>query len=250
MKVADGGAPNSAAAADSDAAAGGAGGGTELTTVGLESVSIPTAADSADAAPNGNGSAAPTTAVSADGSTPAPPTEQPRVIRYGAWLALIISVLSMSAVGPTFVYVQRMGVDPVLAASWRCQCMLVFLIVPALIEHFYVTPAATRWAFMKPKPGEWNVLWVMLLQSMCWATSLSLWVVGLQYTTTVRASLFSSTYPIWLLLWVRFGTGVRVSIGEFAGVGICFCGVVVSMYVSVCLRGFLIFSYYWLRFSD
>ncbi len=94
---------------------------------------------------------------SAATSTPATAAAAPATSRYLrplAWFSLIISVLTMSAVGPTFVYVQRLGVAPLLASNWRCQCMLLFLVVPAAVELWGFTPKEERWKWLKRESGS------------------------------------------------------------------------------------------------
>eukprot|EP00455_Lapot_gusevi_P027654 TRINITY_DN2935_c0_g2_i2.p1 TRINITY_DN2935_c0_g2~~TRINITY_DN2935_c0_g2_i2.p1 ORF type:complete len:244 (-),score=31.10 TRINITY_DN2935_c0_g2_i2:65-796(-) len=54
-----------------------------------------------------------------------------------------------------------------------------------------------------------------------------IWIVALRLTTTVRASLFTSTYPLIMVFWMRL-RGIKVSAGEtvgvlcsLAGLGVC-----------------------------
>src|SRR4051812_49627383 len=64
-------------------------------------------------------------------------------------------------------------ISPLVAVNWRCQCMLVFLFVPMLIE-IYRTPLHERRAWIhKSDPKQWHLAWFMLLLSFGWAISRS-----------------------------------------------------------------------------
>ena len=76
-----------------------------------------------------------------------------------------------------------------------------------------------------------HVSWYVLLVGLTWAASLALWVGALCFTSTARASLFSSTYPLILLCWMRW-KGVQVSWMEMAGVVVALVGIVTSEVVG------------------
>ena len=76
-----------------------------------------------------------------------------------------------------------------------------------------------------------HVSWYVLAVGLTWAGSLALWVWALCYTSTARASLFSSTYPLILLGWMRW-KGVQVSVMETVGVFIALVGIVTSEVVG------------------
>jgi drug/metabolite transporter (DMT)-like permease len=57
-----------------------------------------------------------------------------------------------------------------------------------------------------------------------------LWVQSMNYTTTVRASLFSNMYPLIIMLYCRYFKGVSHSSGEFLGVALSIVGVALAMF--------------------
>ncbi len=71
--------------------------------------------------------------------------------------------------------------------------------------------------------------WVSLaIISFCWFTSVSLWVIALPYTSAARASLFSSLYPLFVILYLRLWRKIPVSMGEFTGVAVCVFGIALA----------------------
>jgi drug/metabolite transporter (DMT)-like permease len=62
-----------------------------------------------------------------------------------------------------------------------------------------------------------------------WAGSLYLYVLSLEYTTAVRATLFSNTQPVLLLLYYRYVKKVKHSTGEILGVFVAFAGIAMAM---------------------
>jgi drug/metabolite transporter (DMT)-like permease len=162
-----------------------------------------------------------------------------------AWIGLIVSTLSLAAVGPTFKYLQAsLNVAAARASAWRNQAMLIVLALPLLVE-LAKTPAHERRAWFRvippsprlQSPGAasaeesvaqsapgWHVGWYMCVICVCWSVSLVFWVQALRYTSTVRASLFSSTYPLMLLAYFRFVKKQSVSWGEVFGVCVALLG--------------------------
>jgi drug/metabolite transporter (DMT)-like permease len=161
-----------------------------------------------------------------------------------AWVGLIVSTLSLAAVGPTFKFLQAsLNVSAARASAWRNQAMLIVLAFPLVLE-LVKTPAHERRAWfsvippsprlrspgqdsMAPvteRPSGWHVGWYMCAICVCWSVSLVCWVQGLRYTSTVRASLFSSTYPLMLLAYFRFVKKQTVSWGEVFGVFVALLG--------------------------
>ena len=285
----------------------------------------------------------------------------PRYALFLSFLSLAIAVLSMSAVGPMFLFLEKeKEVPPLLAACWRCQAMLIFMLVPSAIEFYHLSDDERSWSNLHvppsptldegggelPQPAvgvspkhrkgapsmiEMNdsnridaflddqsaqaaaasadettaldggskssaamaavveggededqyssfpahlsdtfpspftphsttggnggiggsvkrhlrietvkvqskmrlvhVSWYVLLVGLTWGASLALWVGALCFTSTARASLFSSTYPLILLGWMRW-KGVQVSWMEMAGVVVALVGIVTSEVVG------------------
>jgi drug/metabolite transporter (DMT)-like permease len=223
-----------------------------------------------------------------------------RMMVFWSSLALFIAVVSMSATGPLFLYLQTRGLKPILSCAWRNQTMLLFLIPPAVWEWRQIPKSKRSWEAMRvkeddttgggasgkshsspkektmkespphstrsnsnatsgaagarsvhgdrhadsvpswPSPAhaasstsrrhqkDWHVSWYLLAVSITWAGSLVLWVVALPYTSTPRASLFCSTYPLLLVPYMKYVQKIPVSVGETVGVVIAFLGIVVS----------------------
>jgi len=134
--------------------------------------------------------------------------------------------------------VGKLGIGPVTAAFWRCQCMMLFLVPSAIIEIILVHRAdrseiRTNWIQNSLyQRTHRHVLLYVVGSGVCWAVALGGWVVSLVFTTTVRASLFGSTYPLVLVAYYRF-TGTKISRGEFIGVLISLLAIVVSMITSL-----------------
>ena len=59
---------------------------------------------------------------------------------------MVLAVLAGSAIGPAFKYMQNHNIPASLAASWRCQTMVCFLIPLALVERqFTVKENRVQW---------------------------------------------------------------------------------------------------------
>lgn len=65
-----------------------------------------------------------------------------------------------------------------------------------------------------------------------WGVSLSLWVLALQYTTTVRASLFTALSPLVIIAY-EYSTGGKVRRMELYGVGVAMFGAALCVLVSM-----------------
>ena len=51
-----------------------------------------------------------------------------------AWVCLSLAIMSGAAIGPMFKFMASRNIKPALSASWRCQCMVIFLVPIALFE--------------------------------------------------------------------------------------------------------------------
>lgn len=143
-----------------------------------------------------------------------------------AWLSMVLAILSGSSIGPMFKYMQKGGISPCLAASWRCQCMFIFLAPLAILERLRNDNAKVN--FLAKKPDlTFPVFGHVIIAGMVWAGNLLFWVWGLHYTSTVRASLFSQMHPFLLVFVLHFTSG-GVSLLEWIGVIVSIVGVVVA----------------------
>lgn len=183
-----------------------------------------------------------------------------KLTRLMAWISLLVAVFSLAAVGPTFLYLSRLGIAPIRAAAWRNQAVCLFIVIPAMIEWFFYTPKEERkWNFFRcsldeekpnsntssqpansPTPESqpvevarrFHVSWFILAINFCWGGSLALWVVAIPLTSTARASLFCSLYPLLLVGYMKW-RGHNISRGEVFGVLISIVGIVVSEITSL-----------------
>lgn len=141
-----------------------------------------------------------------------------------AWFCMLLAVLAGSAIGPAFKWMEEHNIHELLAASWRCQVMALILIPLAVIEaRFFSTP---QWLSWDKKPDlRYPVFVYVLVAGMAWGINLILWIVGLEYTTTVRASIFAGMHPLLLVLYM-VAIGRKVSWQEWIGVLVSFFGLV------------------------
>lgn len=138
------------------------------------------------------------------------------------WASLMLAILSGAAIGPAFKWMEIHHVSELLAASWRCQAMVLTLIPMAFIETYFYPPWG--WLTWKKREGLQFPLYVYIaIAGLAWSVNLSAWVIGLQYTTTVRASIFAGSHPLLLVLYYHF-KGDKVTIWEWSGVFVSFFG--------------------------
>ena len=134
--------------------------------------------------------------------------------------------LSQATLGPVAKWFIQHNVTPLLFCAWRCSGMVLFLMPLAWIEHKSDTTKKIGW--LEVKPDLTHPLWIhVFIAGLGWAGNLIFWVIGLQYTTTVRASLLSTTYPIMLVGVLSF-KGIPISLLEKFGVFIAMIGLMVT----------------------
>jgi drug/metabolite transporter (DMT)-like permease len=145
-----------------------------------------------------------------------------------AWACMLLAIMSGAAIGPAFKLMEANHVPPVLAASWRCQCMC-FVLWPLVMIEARVQGTQgfnMKWLWSRETlPGlSYPIVGYATLAGVAWALDLLCWVTGLQYTTTVRASIFASLHPVILILY--FGVWQRriLSVVEWAGTFVAFGG--------------------------
>ena len=143
---------------------------------------------------------------------------------------MILAVLAGSAIGPAFKWMEEHNIHELLAASWRCQVMALILIPLAVIEaKFFSSPLWLSW---EKKPDlRYPVFVYVLVAGMAWGINLVLWIVGLEYTTTVRASIFAGMHPLLLVLYM-VAIGRKVSWQEWVGVLVSFSGLLFIAFFS------------------
>jgi hypothetical protein len=99
-----------------------------------------------------------------------------------AWVSMCLAVISGSSIGPVFKYMSTHGLHPMQSASWRCQCMLIWLGPLAIIEIVKESEPVT---WFETRPGlRYPVYIHVIFSGVFWAGNLLTWIVGLQFTTT------------------------------------------------------------------
>jgi hypothetical protein len=144
-----------------------------------------------------------------------------------AWTSMVLAVLSGATVGPVFKFMGNYHVQPCMSATWRGTAMIIFLVPLAAIEHFYKsktikTPLLERWMTVHPE-SKYPVLAYVMVCGLGWSGSLLLWIIGLRYTTTVKASILASVHPLMLVIYLVC-TGKHVSKMEWMGVAVVIYG--------------------------
>jgi drug/metabolite transporter (DMT)-like permease len=120
-------------------------------------------------------------------------------------------------------YMAQNGIHPLLAIIWRGQCMILFLVPLAFIE-IKLGALAVQWTARKTDL-KYPLFVHVIVAGLGWTGNLVFWISGLMYTTTVRASMFASTYPLMLVVYLHFN-GVIVSRIEWLGVLAAIIGIV------------------------
>lgn len=139
------------------------------------------------------------------------------------WIAMALGLLSAAGIGPMFKFMEEQHVQPALAASWRCQCMIIFLIPLAILEAVRNPKARIRWFDRKPDL-DYQVYVHILIAGVGWSMNLLLWIVSLQYISTVKASLISNLHPL-LMVVILYYQGSPVGVMDWTGVFIAIVGV-------------------------
>jgi len=101
-----------------------------------------------------------------------------------AWICMMLAILSGSSIGPVFKYMEINGVTPLLAASWRSQCMSIWLFPFTIIEIVRSDPAERSSWFDTKADLKFPVGVHVLIAGILWSVSLLSWIVAIQYTST------------------------------------------------------------------
>ena len=186
-----------------------------------------------------------------------------------AWFCMILAILSGSTIGPAFKIMEVLHIDPILAACWRCQCMVLILAPIAWLEWKILlrnetstssngnaidavsgsvpVPVPVRisqisWMLPPPLPQNTDnqhlhlyphkrpIIMYLLFASLGWAGNLLCWVSALQYTTTVRASIATGLHPVFLVIYISFFSSINVQKLEWLGVIISVCGLSLTIF--------------------
>lgn len=144
------------------------------------------------------------------------------------WSCMVLAVIASASVGPVFKYMMAEGIPALQAASWRNQTMVLSLLPFALFEAWSKKSNQVDWFGYKPDL-PFPVIVHVLVSGLSWSANLLFWIVGLQYVTTFKASVISSSHPVLLVVALRC-SGHKISLAEWLGVTISFGGMFLSEY--------------------
>ena len=152
-----------------------------------------------------------------------------------AWFCMFLGICSDATIGPAFKLMKERHIPVILAASWRCQCMVLILIPLVLIEMktSAVRPFSEQFRWIwgeendEKRPG--TARWATFTAGLGWAGNLLFWVVGLQFTTTVKAAIFNGAKPIIMMIYMWVFAKVELSKFEAAGAMVAFGGLLLAM---------------------
>ncbi len=99
--------------------------------------------------------------------------------------------------------------------------MVIFLGPFSTIEYY-----AQRYASIQWKKRRYAISSVVSC-SVSWSTDLLLWVIALQFISTVLASLTGNSVPLYLAFYYHF-TGVKLTYYEWSGVAVAVTGLVIA----------------------
>lgn len=141
-----------------------------------------------------------------------------------AWISMVLAIMAGSGIGPMFKYMYEHNIPPRLAASWRCQCMSLILLPIAMIESKYDN--SVEW-FANKSDLQYKIYIHVLIAGLAWAVNLVAWISGLEFTTTVHASLFASLHPLVLVVYIRV-IGEYITYFEWTGIFVALLGVIIA----------------------
>lgn len=126
-----------------------------------------------------------------------------------------------------FKYMEQNGISPCLAASWRCQCMTLFMIPAALAERWWSPANEIEW-FERKEDLAYPIAIHVIFAGLSWTGYLLFWIIALQFTSTVQASVLVTTSPLMLVAYYRLSGTVKVSREEFGGVLLATTGILLA----------------------
>jgi len=142
------------------------------------------------------------------------------------WTSMALAMIACASIGPAFRYMIVHNVPACLGAVWRSQTMILSLLPFALLERYSKPENRIDWFSYKPDL-PYPLIVHVLIAGASWAAGLLLWIVGLRFISTYKASVIATCHPILLVVFLRL-TGKEVSMYEWVGVFVAFSGVLVS----------------------
>lgn len=151
-----------------------------------------------------------------------------------SWLiglgSMFIAIMTNSLTGPAFKYIENHHIQPSLAAAWRGHCMVFFLFPIAYFE--YLQTGKTIQYFDKKDDLPYSVYIHVLFGGIGWSGTLLFWINGLNYLSTVRASLFVNLHPLIMVFYLYF-IGIKLTLFDWFGVFIALSGMIIISYEAL-----------------
>jgi drug/metabolite transporter (DMT)-like permease len=117
---------------------------------------------------------------------------------------------------------------PFTVSAWRSHSMTIFLLPPALIEHFFTEPEKrVKWLHIYSPELSYPLLVHVFISAFSWAVALNAWAISLEYISTVLASICYSVQPLVMSIYFYF-IGTYLSKFEIFGVFLSLCGIAIS----------------------
>jgi hypothetical protein len=126
-----------------------------------------------------------------------------------AWLMLLLAIISGSAIGPVFKYMEHKHVPPCLSAAWRSMTMMIFLIPLAAAEIVY-----------RRRKNKEPINWFVVNKES----------PTMNKYTPATHSVFANVHPLMLVFVYQFFLRKGVSKWEWGGVAVVMGGIVLSAY--------------------
>jgi drug/metabolite transporter (DMT)-like permease len=138
--------------------------------------------------------------------------------------SMTMAILTNALSGPAFKYIENHNIQPSLAAAWRGHCMLFFLVPIAFLEYLQT---GTYIQYFARKPELPYPIYVhVLFAGLGWSGTLLFWINGLNFISTVQASLFVNLHPLFMVLYLYF-TGSTLTIYDWCGVFLAVSGMII-----------------------
>jgi len=150
------------------------------------------------------------------------------------WLSLFASIGSGALTGPIFKYIQNHNIQPILAVTWRCACMLFFLIPGTIIERILNKKKYNDFIkdYFITEKSKYPLILYVIISSIGWSFTLFFWVLSLSFTSIIHASVISNLHSLIIVIYMFF-SGKNISKYEILGVLISICGIVISVIKSI-----------------
>lgn len=136
-------------------------------------------------------------------------------------ISMFLAILTNSLSGPMFKYMENNEIEPSLSASWRGYCMLMFLIPLSIIE--IIQTGKYIHYFDRKDDLPYQIYVHVLFAGFGWSGTLLFWINGLNYITTVHASLLVNLHPLLMVIYLYF-IGETLSLYDWGGVFLAILG--------------------------